>query len=215
MARLESPKRTSFYNAVNDGITETSKSTQPYEGLPLPNSSEWIRLLDIDAPLPPESESGLARITGRLRTAHIHSAPSFVSISYVWGPVGPNKRVIELSGQQGGVEITENCYQALWHIQQQFGSLTIWVDSICINQQDEHEKEEQIPLMRQIYSMAQSVYIWLGPGSDATDSAIRHLRKRVKLGRRIPLTLISSKDPKLRKCKAQRFRYGSWKDMIG
>jgi hypothetical protein len=56
-----------------------------------------------------------------------------------------------------------------------FGVLTIWVDAICINQDDEDEKMAQILLMKDIYSHAETVYIWLGLGSASTDRAIHYL----------------------------------------
>ncbi|KAI1141518.1 heterokaryon incompatibility protein-domain-containing protein [Hypoxylon sp. FL0543] len=38
----------------------------------------------------------------------------------------------------------------------------IWVDAICINQQNIDEKNRQIPLMRSIYSLASTTVAWLG-----------------------------------------------------
>jgi hypothetical protein len=38
----------------------------------------------------------------------------------------------------------------------------VWIDALCINQKDDLEKAQQVQLMRQIYSLAQNVVIWLG-----------------------------------------------------
>ncbi|PMD44844.1 heterokaryon incompatibility [Hyaloscypha variabilis F] len=38
----------------------------------------------------------------------------------------------------------------------------LWVDAICINQKDDVEKATQISLMKEIYSFAEEVVIWLG-----------------------------------------------------
>lgn len=40
--------------------------------------------------------------------------------------------------------------------------LFLWADAICINQTDQVEKEEQIPRMREIYSGAREVFVYLG-----------------------------------------------------
>ena len=48
--------------------------------------------------------------------------------------------------------------------------MTIWVDAICINQADAREREAQVQLMGQIFQFATSVYIWLGPGTKASDA---------------------------------------------
>lgn len=46
--------------------------------------------------------------------------------------------------------------------------LTFWIDAICINQRDRAERSQQVGMMRDIYSRAQSTVIWLG---DAYQSA--------------------------------------------
>lgn len=60
--------------------------------------------------------------------------------------------------------------------------MTIWVDAICINQDDEDEKDHQIPLLDVIYSCATTVYIWLGAGTSTSSSyaAINWLSKASK-----------------------------------
>ena len=41
-------------------------------------------------------------------------------------------------------------------------SVGLWIDQICINQDDVHERNEQVALMHRIYSKAENVVIWLG-----------------------------------------------------
>ncbi|TDZ51844.1 putative RNA-binding protein [Colletotrichum trifolii] len=40
----------------------------------------------------------------------------------------------------------------------------IWVDALCINQDDLQEKSDQIPLMDRVYSQARATMMWLGGG---------------------------------------------------
>ena len=47
-----------------------------------------------------------------------------------------------------------------------------WADQICINQDDEEEKSQQIEIMADVYTRAQNVLIWLGIGTDETDLAM-------------------------------------------
>lgn len=41
-------------------------------------------------------------------------------------------------------------------------SKPIWIDAICVNQQDLAERNVQVAMMKEIYGQAQSVIIWLG-----------------------------------------------------
>ncbi|UZP40249.1 hypothetical protein NXS19_008065 [Fusarium pseudograminearum] len=50
--------------------------------------------------------------------------------------------------------------------------LTLWIDALCIDQDDEVEKTEQVQQMHQIYSQASSVITWLGPASATSDAAM-------------------------------------------
>jgi hypothetical protein len=45
--------------------------------------------------------------------------------------------------------------------QQGPASLRIWIDAICINQNDENERGHQVAMMRSIYSKADCVRIWI------------------------------------------------------
>lgn len=42
-------------------------------------------------------------------------------------------------------------------------SFAIWIDAICIEQENDIEKSTQVPHMGSIYSLASQVAVWLGP----------------------------------------------------
>jgi hypothetical protein len=50
------------------------------------------------------------------------------------------------------------------------------VGTICINQKNDNERNQQVSLMAQIYRKAESVSIWLGPEMDESQLAIRFLQ---------------------------------------
>jgi len=93
--------------------------------------------------------------------------------------------------------------------------VTIWVDSICINQDDEQERETQVSLMQEIYGSASLVYVWLGPGDRNSDNAMGYLRKRASLGQRIPLTILASTDEEDDKRVSRKFQRNLWGDVLG
>ena len=41
-------------------------------------------------------------------------------------------------------------------------TLVLWIDNICVNQEDSSEKSSQVRMMAKIYKHAKSVFVWLG-----------------------------------------------------
>jgi len=70
------------------------------------------------------------------------------------------------------IDITNSLNKAICRLRSEKDSVMLWVDQICINQQDKAEKEAQIKLMSLIYSRALNTVIWLGDTSaqDAFDA---------------------------------------------
>ena len=52
-----------------------------------------------------------------------------------------------------------------------------WIDAICINQEDVHERSQQVTLMSKIYTQATHTMIWLGESDEYTEAAQSFLGK--------------------------------------
>jgi hypothetical protein len=88
--------------------------------------------------------------------------PKFHALAYVWG--NPSRtRTIWINSSP--LEVTLNLYDALESLREVFGTIVTWIDSICINQQNLEEKNNQVQLMRVIYSTTELCLAWLGPES--------------------------------------------------
>ncbi|XXH02304.1 hypothetical protein Hte_008676 [Hypoxylon texense] len=100
----------------------------------------------------------------------------FVALSYVWGDP-TNRREIYVNDVP--VSVTASLESALRElrnhsrIQQGF---YIWVDALCINQDDLDERSAQVGRMKDIYHKAWHVVIWLGPEENRSDLAMLALR---------------------------------------
>ncbi|KAF2495470.1 HET-domain-containing protein [Lophium mytilinum] len=125
-----------------------------YRHTPLPHS-QAIRLLYLH-PGDPKRD---IRISLQTHNVSDSSRLDYTAISYAWGD-GACNISIECDGSI--MLVTENIYQMLFHIQQKDSTRLLWVDAICINQCDAQEKSQQILLMRNIYSEAPRVIVWLG-----------------------------------------------------
>ncbi|KAK4498285.1 hypothetical protein PRZ48_010943 [Zasmidium cellare] len=106
-------------------------------------------------------------ICGTLSDHDPFDCPPFEALSYVWGD-STKQRNILLNNRSFG--ITENLAAALSRVRLPETSRILWVDAICINQQDDHEKGHQVILMGNIYQRAKMVLAWIGEHADGSQS---------------------------------------------
>lgn len=87
--------------------------------------------------------------------------PVYTAISYTWGDATPTLP-ISVDGEVFHVRL--QCWYALWQVRQAGLSGNIWIDSICINQEDNAEKSAQVAMMGTIYASANLVAACIGMG---------------------------------------------------
>ena len=107
----------------------------------------------------------------------------FATLSYVWGNER-DRRDILLNGAVLSVTANlETCLRALAADGEFQDRYKIWVDAICINQDDEVERASQVLKMREIYSGGWTVVAWLGESDRIGDmrKAFQFLRKMASL----------------------------------
>ncbi|KAH7110725.1 heterokaryon incompatibility protein-domain-containing protein [Dactylonectria macrodidyma] len=109
-----------------------------------------------------------------LGAAASHFSEPYVALSYTWGDAA--KRV-PIYLDNCVAHVTENLSLALQHFEQEDLALRIWIDSICINQNDEAEKNHQVGMMAEIFTRASMVLVWLGPGGGGAEEGVETLRK--------------------------------------
>ncbi|MCJ1286512.1 hypothetical protein MMC26_005858 [Xylographa opegraphella] len=68
--------------------------------------------------------------------------------------------------------IRSNLYAALRQFRDTERELIYWIDALCINQDNQQEKNMQVLKMADIYSKAYNVCIWLGEGNEQSNMAI-------------------------------------------
>lgn len=112
-----------------------------------------IRLLELLPGAPTDT------IKCRLVTVHLDQRPDYEALSYVWGPPVFS---VEISCNDHPYYITRSLNLALRRLRLPDASRTIWADAACINQNDIEERSMQVALMRDIYSLARRVVVWLG-----------------------------------------------------
>lgn len=74
-------------------------------------------------------------------------------------------------------KVTPNLYNAFRQLRRTSKPRTLWIDAICINQDDKDEKSQQVQHMKSIYQRAVSVVVWLGHEFERSTLAIWCMRK--------------------------------------
>ncbi|CAM1508623.1 Fc.00g054710.m01.CDS01 [Cosmosporella sp. VM-42] len=147
------------------------------------------------------SEDPNAFIVVELRRFHIeelaqnHKDYQFTALSYNWGDGGETETVLvdmqadtapaptvkdltevitTFKKRMRPLHVKPNLYAFLRQFRQRDKEVALWVDRVCINQQSNEEKQDQVSRMNMIYSTASNVSIWLGPPDEdmKTDRAM-------------------------------------------
>lgn len=102
--------------------------------------------------------------------AHIE----YKALSYTWGEPEFPKTLYVLSEDQPPrvIKITENLYAALQNLRQKDKTIHLWVDALCINQEDIQERNSQVSNIPQTYTEASGVIVWLGTDSSEHDGQL-------------------------------------------
>ncbi|KAH7459133.1 hypothetical protein FOMA001_g20262 [Fusarium oxysporum f. sp. matthiolae] len=125
-----------------------------------------------------------AAIEASVKTVDLSLKPTFFALSYTWGnPVHERhpyhreydavKYHISCDGEI--VIVQQNLYEALWQLREEQIYSPLWIDAICINQNDGKERNHQLSLMPRIYCDASWVIIWLGKDDATTCDAVQCL----------------------------------------
>lgn len=133
--------------------------------------SQEIRLIKASPP-----EHGIdrqAEISLTMYTVSLRDPPSYVALSYAWGEP---QLICPVTCNSQRLMVTKNLARALrttlsrieWGETKKGESTSLWVDAICINQNDNIEKATQIPLMKDIYTRATYVIAYIGAPETTT-----------------------------------------------
>ncbi|KAH8777850.1 heterokaryon incompatibility protein [Diaporthe sp. PMI_573] len=100
----------------------------------------------------------------------------YEAVSYVWGSdQKPHHLTVEDGEGCSQIAVTDSLMTALRHLRRPNESRRLWIDAVCINQNDPVELGSQVHAMGLIYKLAYRVVVWLGPEIDDSDHAVTTL----------------------------------------
>lgn len=150
-----------------------------FDSLPLPVSHASFRLLELlfksDAT---STDEPMIHVT--MRTYDSRHKPEYDALSYTWGTSDVSSN-IRLNGHL--FSVTPNLLAALEQLlidqcKEGTGKRQLyWIDAICINQGDDLERSRHVMRMREIYSNAQKVHMWIGKSSPLSSTAFDTLKR--------------------------------------
>ncbi len=162
-------------NPIDKHRAADSRPQFKYE--PLHPSDESIRILILD-PGP-----WAAPIHCRLEHTKLSENREYEALSYVWGDP-TTQEIIRLHDYDHVV--TVNLEIALRYLRYEDAERHLWVDALCINQQDLKERSDQVKKMGKIYGGAQIVVAWTGVANEDSNEAISLMKNLPHFGGRYP-----------------------------
>lgn len=147
---------------------KNSPTSDPYQHKAIQSETGEIRLLQIL----PRVTNG--EVSCRIIPVSLLKPPPYEAMSYTWGDPAQTKTIF-IDGKP--FKTTQNVFDLLYDRSPILSPRTIWIDAICINQNNNEEKAQQVRIMSAIYSRASQVAVWLGSGrnSDLAVSLILEL----------------------------------------
>ncbi|KAK1752354.1 HET-domain-containing protein [Echria macrotheca] len=120
---------------------------------------------------------------------------NYVAMSYCWGPEQPTADIIvngKVTKVRANLEAGLRQFRDMEYFRE---GGKIWIDSLCINQEDIPEKQDQLQMMASIYRYAGNIIVWLGTEADDSDQAIYHLENAGRDFRSEYVEALDSSDP--------------------
>ena len=142
-----------------------------YQSHRITTPGDTIRLLSL---LPGEGPT----LKATMFCVNMSSGPSYEALSYVWGVMETDTSYfLDIDGTLK--EITPNLHHALQALRPKQSPRDLWVDAVCINQDDIEDKETQICMMEEIYKSAKRVAVYLGEPATVSTTLLSFLNRDV------------------------------------
>jgi hypothetical protein len=145
-----------------------------YHPLSCPSS---IRILELF----PGTTDDAIRVSLHDRT--LSDLPTCEALSYQWGA-----RIGSYPIDCGGkvLKVTPNLLAALKSLRRPCTPRLLWIDALCINQQDVDERSQQVALMRDIYQEAAQAVLWVGEEGPQTKEAFATIPRLARIFDSLP-----------------------------
>jgi hypothetical protein len=140
----------------------------PFRYKPLEEERE-IRLLEI-------SMGEFRNIKAKMVHVSVDNPGEYFAISYTWGD---NTKSHGIVIDEDWMATTASVYEIIFKQAPISGTRRLWIDFVCINQDDSQEKAKQVRLMREVYSSANKVIACLDNANDEIADITEHYLRKI------------------------------------
>ncbi|KAI8670665.1 HET domain-containing protein [Fusarium keratoplasticum] len=172
----EAVSASEIFPSVDPQALEVPRDTPKLEYNRLPNSTSF-RLLQI------LSDGGQDILRCRMFDADVaaQDTPIYAAISYAWQDESLPDVSRPVLINEKYLEIKPNLWNFLQNYRHSTGERIIWIDQICINQDDQDERVQQIGQMCAIYERASMDLFWIGEPDEHTEDVMDMLASLKRL----------------------------------
>ncbi|CZR62776.1 uncharacterized protein PAC_12673 [Phialocephala subalpina] len=119
-------------------------------------NKDSIRLIHLHHSVDDSAPITVSILRARLSDAKLE----YEALSYTWGNQY-SKQIVFCRNPPSVLEVTQNCYSALRRLRNA-SVRCLWIDAICINQNDDNERSAQVQMMDRVFAIASRVIVDLG-----------------------------------------------------
>jgi hypothetical protein len=143
-------------------LKSKTEPSNPYEYSALWATDNPIRLLIVQGERDPADN-----IRCVLCQTSLEKKLKYEALSYTWGSA-ENKRRVWIGSKELWVTSNLDCALRYLRPKQPGKNRVLWIDAVCIDQDDTAERTSQVQQMGDIYKCSEQVIVWLGPESENT-----------------------------------------------
>jgi hypothetical protein len=135
-----------------------------YQWRPLDKARQEIRVLDL------RPGTGDAPLSGQLRHVFLDESkkPHYETISYAWGDTDLVDNISVDGKNSNDIRLSASAGSALRCMRLPARTRTLWIDCICIDQDNSQEKGHQVALMADVFQNSRRTLAHLGDDKDDT-----------------------------------------------
>ncbi|KAK4172319.1 heterokaryon incompatibility protein-domain-containing protein [Triangularia setosa] len=107
---------------------------------------------------------------------------AYEALSWCWGIESKEYGIrVKKDGHTFRLQVSRELALALKYLRRTNEDRILWIDAICIDQENHEERNHQVQMMSLIYNSAKQVCVWLGEDNDDSATAISFIREIMQL----------------------------------